>query len=230
MKNIPLKQIRIDGGTQTRAAISQDTVQEYAEAVLEGAKFPPVDVFHDGVETWLADGFHRYHAHKRAEVTDIPATVHTGSLDDALVFALGANAKNGLRRTNEDKRKCVELALGRFADRSDRWIAEACGVSNVLVSKIRPQLLTVNSSKPTAQTRTGSDGKKRKAPQPRSESPAAATPYPVEEPELSEEAVAAGEQAEKDSENLWLLKSTWKKATKKDRTAFFKWVHQQQTH
>lgn len=53
-------------------------------------------------------------------------------------------------------------------------------------------------------------------------------PYPVEESPASIEAIKAGEEAEKDSEKLWLLKSTWKKATKKDRSAFLKWTQQNQ--
>lgn len=161
MKAIKLTDIRIDGGTQTRAEISNATVEEYAEAVLEGVKFPPVDLFFDGVENWLADGFHRYHAHKRAKVTDIAATIHNGSKDDALVFALGANRANGLRRTNEDKRKCVGIAVERWPERSDRWIAEVCGVSNHMVADCRPDQL---GDSPTSTSRTGKDGKKRRAP------------------------------------------------------------------
>jgi uncharacterized ParB-like nuclease family protein len=226
MKTVKLQEIRIDGGTQTRAEINNEAVAEYAEAVLEGAKFPPVDVFFDGVSIWLADGFHRYHAHKRAKVKDIQATFHTGSVQDALMFALSANTKNGLRRTNADKRKCVKIAMQNFADWSDRRISEVCGVSAPTVGKVREQVQKVyTSSAPKSlaaeqesqqqQTRVGSDGKRYPAPQP--------APIP-------EEAKAAGEEAAKDSENLWVLKSTWRKTSKKDRTAFFKWVHQQQTH
>jgi uncharacterized ParB-like nuclease family protein len=227
MKTLKLEEIRIDGGTQTRAEINNEAVAEYAEAVLEGAKFPPVDVFFDGVSIWLADGFHRYHAHRRAKVKDIQATFHTGSVQDALMFALSANTKNGLRRTNADKRKCVEIALDNFADWSDRRIAEVCGVSDKTVSKVRldtcgnsapePEMLPTGNTAETApeSTRKGKDGKSYPAPKP--------APIP-------EEAKAAGEEAAKDSENLWVLKSTWRKASKKDRTAFFKWVHEQQTH
>jgi hypothetical protein len=31
-------------------------------------------------------------------------------------------------------------------------------------------------------------------------------------------------EAERDSENLWALKSTWRRASKKDRAAFLKWI------
>jgi hypothetical protein len=51
--------------------------------------------------------------------------------------------------------------------------------------------------------------------------------YPVHDVTLSAESKAAGEQAEKDSERLWLLKSTWRKTNKKDRAAFIKWANTQ---
>jgi uncharacterized ParB-like nuclease family protein len=184
MKPIKLIDIRIDGGTQTRAEISNATVEEYSEAVLEGAKFPPVDVFFDGVESWLADGFHRYHAHKRAGVTDIAATVHNGSKDDALVFALGANRANGLRRTNEDKRKCVSIALERWPEWSDRRIAEVCGVHHTFAGKQRPAVATVA----TVTERVGKDGVKQPATKPKAEVP----PHPDDLPD--------GELPEGDSE------------------------------
>ncbi len=57
--NIPIKSIRRDGGTQPRVAINQTTVEEYASDMREGASFPPVLLFNDGTDYWLADGFHR---------------------------------------------------------------------------------------------------------------------------------------------------------------------------
>ena len=185
MKPIKLTDIRIDGGTQTRAEISNATVEEYSEAVLEGAKFPPVDVFFDGVENWLADGFHRYHAHKRAKVTDIAATIHNGSKDDALVFALGANRANGLRRTNEDKRKCVTIALDRWPQWSDRRIAEICGVSPTTVSSVRPMVSNLD----TVTQRVGKDGVRQPATKPKAEIPPHPDDLPTEEKQPQQQPV-----------------------------------------
>jgi hypothetical protein len=232
MKPIKLSEIRIDGGTQTRAAIDQEAVNEYAEAVHDGAKFPPVDIFYDGASNWLADGFHRYHAHKKAGVLDILATIHEGTIDEALQFALGANRANGLRRTNKDKRNCVKIALAKWPEWSDRRIAEVCGVGHPFVGKMRP---TVESDSTSPTTRIDIRGNERPANQPPRQSvpeepisqPAPngePEPYPVYVPPLSQESIAAGEAAAKDSEKLWLLKSTWRKATKKDRATFLKWA------
>jgi hypothetical protein len=44
--------VRLDGGTQSRAAIDQDTVDEYAEALWAQAVLPPVLVVFDDAEYW----------------------------------------------------------------------------------------------------------------------------------------------------------------------------------
>ncbi|MBX7219625.1 MAG: hypothetical protein K1Y36_06750, partial [Blastocatellia bacterium] len=53
-----IDQIRIDGGTQPRTEINLDVVADYAET-LKQKVLPSVDVFFDGTDYWLADGFHR---------------------------------------------------------------------------------------------------------------------------------------------------------------------------
>ena len=63
-KKLNLAVIRIDGGTQARAKIDDDVVQEYAAHMRDGDQFPPITVFHDGSDYWLGDGFHRYFATK----------------------------------------------------------------------------------------------------------------------------------------------------------------------
>jgi len=199
MKSIKLTEIRIDGGTQTRAEISNATVEEYAEAVLEGAKFPAVDVFFDGLENWLADGFHRYHAHKRAKVTDILATIHNGSKDDALVFALGANRANGLRRTNEDKRKCVTIALERWPEWSNRRIAEVCGVSHMTVSRLRPDEVEQSD---TITERVGKDGVRQPATKPKAEVP----PHPDDLPRAEQQPPQPAPRVNIDAaERIWAV-------------------------
>lgn len=135
-----LGKIRIDGGTQPRAELREDTITEYAEAMAGGALFPPVDVFYDGADYWLADGFHRWHAAKKLGLTDISAQVHQGTLRDAVLFSVSANAAHGMRRTNEDKRRAVmrlleDLEWGRW---SNREIAKRCAVSEYMVRAMRP--------------------------------------------------------------------------------------------
>jgi hypothetical protein len=55
---IPIELIRLDGGTQIRDFKTQQTkIAEYATAMSEGSEFPPMTVFWDGQNYWLADGF-----------------------------------------------------------------------------------------------------------------------------------------------------------------------------
>jgi hypothetical protein len=165
---LDLAKIRLDGGTQTRVSINEEVIAAYADAMEENEKFPPVVVYFDGTDYWLADGFHRVLAATRVGRLNIEATIHKGSRQDALKYALRANKCNGLHRSNADKRNCVKLALAEWPDLSDRKIAEVCGVGNQLVSGLRNQLCESHSSpSQNGQVRQGRDGKKRKAPAPK---------------------------------------------------------------
>ena len=145
--NLQLKQIRIDGGTQSRVEINNDVVSEYAEALKNGASFPQLIVFFDGVDYWLVDGFHRYHAHKLACIDSADCAVHDGSLREAQLFSVGVNDTHGLRRSNADKHKSVEFMLNdsEWTKWSDNTIAKQCAVTQPFVSKIRSSLITVIS-------------------------------------------------------------------------------------
>lgn len=139
---LEIKKIRIDGGTQPRSFINQDVVAEYAEQITDGAVMPAVTVFFDGVYYWLADGFHRYFAHKKAGFTEIEIDQHTGTVRDAILYSVGANNEHGLRRTNEDKRKAVLVLLEdmEWSEWSDHLIAKQCRVSHMTVGRIKKSL------------------------------------------------------------------------------------------
>ena len=99
-ERIKLEKIRLDGGTQPRKEIDEPLVQHYTEILLEGKdKFPPIDLWFDGKAYWPSDGFHRYHAHKRAGYKDIEAKVNKGTKRDAFLACLPANGKHGKQRT-----------------------------------------------------------------------------------------------------------------------------------
>lgn len=136
---LALTSIRVDGGTQTRAAIDWMVVGEYADAMRGGASFPPVTVFYDGSDYWLADGFHRYHAASKTALPTIPADVRQGTRRDAVLHSVGVNDTHGLRRTNADKRRAVETLLrdAEWVLWSDREIARRCAVVHTFVGDIR---------------------------------------------------------------------------------------------
>lgn len=159
---IKLADIRTNCGTQVRVTNDEAVVTSYADAMQDaGNKFPPIVVFDDGNGYILADGFHRVLAAVRNQFIDILADVRKGTRADALAYALGANTTHGLRRTNADKRRSVQMALKEWPSKSDREIERICAVTDTFVAKVRleVQLPTVGSS-----PRTGADGKTRKMP------------------------------------------------------------------
>lgn len=162
MENLEIAKIRRDGGTQPRAALDQATIEEYVVAMERGDTFPPVVVFFDGTDYWLADGFHRAAAAEFYHPlhVSIAVIVHQGSQRDAILYSTGANAEHGLRRNNADKRRSVDVMLRdpQWATWSDREIARQCRVSNHFVSAMRQELSVIGSQidPPTERTVTRS--------------------------------------------------------------------------
>jgi uncharacterized ParB-like nuclease family protein len=143
VKEISLSTIVARQEVQARVAMNEETIEEYAEAMLNSDKFPPVVVFSvDGVSYCLADGFHRFEAAKKAGRTLIQAEIRAGGKREAILYAVGANASHGLRRSREDKRNSVLKLLNdkEWSQWSDREIARQCTVSQPFVSKLRAEL------------------------------------------------------------------------------------------
>ena len=134
-----LNQLTIDGGTQSRVKIIQEAVDEYAESLKNGARFPPVLAYYDGIKYYLTDGFHRFFAHQKAGLRDIDVQVVNGTLRDAILRSFSVNAENGRHRTNKDKRNAVQAMLDDFEWQfwNNSEIAKACRVSETLVISMR---------------------------------------------------------------------------------------------
>ena len=142
-------------GCQSRAATNNETVHDYAEKWEEGVAFPPVDLFHDGAEYFPGDGIHRILGAIEAGLDEVPAVVHKGGQRAARLFAAAANQTHGLKRTNADKRKAVQIVLELEPKWSNRKIADHCGVSDMLVGDVRDQV----QDSCTSNERIGADGK-----------------------------------------------------------------------
>ena len=142
LQTISLIKLALRPETQSRAAINQDTVQDYCEAMLEGKQFPPITAFFDGLEYYVVDGYHRCYASKRAGIKDMTVKVMNGSLRDAMLYSAGVNFDHGLPRTNEDKRKIVMKFLDdlEWSEWTDTAIARQCNVSSMTVGRIRKSL------------------------------------------------------------------------------------------
>lgn len=213
---LQISTITVTGGTQARTEINQSIVSEYSEALKTGTVFPPVIVFEDGVSTWLADGFHRYHAHLHAGLSEIDCDVRIGTQRQAILFSLSANASHGLRRTNEDKRKAVMTLLNdtEWSSWSNVSISKVCGVSDTFVGDIRKSIIGLTEDAPITRTverngktyeqNTSNIGKNTATPKPESQeqpSPAVnpvAYVMPDEEPDLHE----LLDDVQKDNEKL----------------------------
>lgn len=135
-----LSQITLDPKLMMRVSLNQDIIDEYAQDMLDGDKFPPVIIFNDGDNNFLVEGFKRYHACKKNGFEIIDADVRMGTYDDAFDYALTvANRINGERYSQEDKRYQLNMALDmpRYAGKSDRELGRILKVSHTFVSNTR---------------------------------------------------------------------------------------------
>jgi hypothetical protein len=139
MRQVKLNDIRIDGGTQGRVVIDQQHVYHMVEMMKEGYEFDPIDTNFDGVTYWLVDGFHRYHAYKLMGIKEVTIKYVPGTQAEAVIRSYGVNARHGLPRSYEDKKKVVEEALANpdLKDKSNYEIAKICVVSQPFVAGVR---------------------------------------------------------------------------------------------
>lgn len=187
-KQLLIDSIHIDGGTQSRKAINDVTVTEYAEAIQAGAKLPAILVFFDGTTYWAADGFHRILAHIKAGIPNILANVERGSKPAAIWASVGSNLSHGLRRTNDDKIQATTMALSVRPDLSDEAIGLHCGVHRQTVLKVRHDTVQPVEDR-QVDKRTGVDGRTRSIPpvptppaQEHAQMPPSARPVPGQAP------------------------------------------------
>lgn len=110
MNVLPLAALTLDEELQPRAAIDRTVLENYVQLLVDGVRFPPVVAFRDGAMLWLADGFHRWHAHKVIDADEVEVEIIDGSRRDALLYSLSANAKHGLQRGATDYKRGYEIA------------------------------------------------------------------------------------------------------------------------
>ena len=142
---LPTNQIEATTATQVRTKMHKDVIEAYIHDIKCGAIMPPLVVFaeRESQRYILADGFHRLHAAVNADKSEVEIELHEGGMQEALMFALGANAGHGLRRTNADKRNAVKLALKNpeISQYQVQEIADICRVTVRTVQRIRTDLM-----------------------------------------------------------------------------------------
>lgn len=168
LQEMAIRSIRVDHDLQSRVEMDMEVVKDYADALIEGERdrghydFPPVTVFFDGKTNWLADGFHRVAAYKRAGRVSIPVDAQNGTRRDAMLFSASANLKMGMRPSQKDKEKAVRMLLED--PECFRWsateIGRKCGVSAQTAKKIMAGFcLERELAVPTTTTRVNKQGK-----------------------------------------------------------------------
>lgn len=181
IQTLSIDLLRLDGGTQARLGVDQDTVDTYAEVLEKEAgewPFGEVDVFFDGSDYFVADGFHRTLAGIRVKRSSVPCRVHQGTARDAKIFGMTANDTHGLRMSREDKRSCVEWLIENCPKMIQSTMAETAGVSErtvrTIVSKNRQ--VAGSPSKPSVgSSNSGSSSSStREVPDPKEDTPAEA--------------------------------------------------------
>lgn len=152
---LKIKQIKTDGGTQSRKKIDTKKVTEYADLMKEGVTFRPIVVFFDGEIYWLADGFHRISAYKSNGELEVTAIVNEGGQRDAFIYAIGANNDGrGLSMTMEENRNNIIILLtdDEWSKWSDERIAQVVHTSKKTVYRIRKKLERQGDVKPKKTT------------------------------------------------------------------------------
>jgi hypothetical protein len=187
---LALSDIVVDEDLQPRVTTDHNVSHEYGLAMARGDVFPPVDVFFDGADYWLADGFHRYYAAEALGLAEIDCTVHIGTREDALWFSCAANAKNGFHRNENDLQLVAERALRhpKAAGESDGVVSAHIGCSPSVVCRVRQRLIAGSSltnlpsrvGKNGVEQVVGSRGKKAADPAPKQPEPQSEAPDPVQ--------------------------------------------------
>ena len=141
-KKINIAAVKLDPRTQVRMSVNDERVELYADNMKDGEAFPPIVVFQVEGEYVLSSGYHRLYAAKKNGYASIEAEVHTGSMDDAILYSLGANARHGLSLSKEEIRRGIRIILQHpeWKEMSQSQIAKHINTSQMTVSRIKAEM------------------------------------------------------------------------------------------
>lgn len=154
---LPIADLSDDPRFQSRTRTDQGTVDDYKEAMSAGAVMPPIVVALVDGSLYILDGWHRVNAARDLSYSEIEAEIIEMSEAEAIWRAASANQSHGLRRSNADKIRAVEMVLELPASEvlSDREIARRIGVSHEFVRQHRNR---VEDEAPEVEDDDGEDG------------------------------------------------------------------------
>jgi len=129
MPSIEIGKIVFDSSIYPREKPSSSTISEYADALIGGAKFPPI-VLEEGTNR-LLDGYHRWKAYASVDgVSEIECEFHkipegiTASL-----YALSLSSRNGMRPSTKEKKLAAQRQYKDHPGTPNKVIAQLAGVS-----------------------------------------------------------------------------------------------------
>ena len=164
-----IEQVDLDcfENAQTRAGLSESAIDDYAAMIREGHELDPVIAFRDGDQLFLAAGYHRREAYRRAGRTRLPCTIRQGTRWAAVQFGIKDNDQHrGVRCSRADKEYIIRMVL------KDQWfmsnvdLAQVCRCSDKTIDTRRKQM-EATSEIPRSPDRKGRDGRVRRAASPR---------------------------------------------------------------
>lgn len=142
-KDLRVDEIIVDPELQVRAQEPDHTDYEVDMRHKKGfGKYPPLEAVEvKKGEYYLVEGFTRLRAARAAGLRVVPCNVEKGKRKDAILRACGSNATHGFRRTPQDIRRAVLLAVEVLTDGGKKkvqptQVANACNCSRTTVYRV----------------------------------------------------------------------------------------------
>jgi uncharacterized ParB-like nuclease family protein len=140
VRMVRIADLVLDPAVHVRAKTDQKRVEQYSIAYVAGDPLPAVDVFFDGTAYYVANGYHRVPARKKAGFDEILCNIRKGGKREAILFALGQD--RNLPRSNADKVKAATQLLNdpEWRAWSDAVIGRLCDVTPQFIGKLGKKL------------------------------------------------------------------------------------------
>jgi len=128
---VPVSELSV-GYSPRREGLDEEHVGALVEVVDE---LPPVLV-EERAKT-VVDGAHRLEAHRRAGRSHIGVVFFSGSEAEAMAVAVQANVRHGKPLSQLERQAAAVELMRRSPERSDRWVADVCGLSATTIGRLR---------------------------------------------------------------------------------------------
>lgn len=103
IRRVPLADVKFIQDVYPREKPNTSTIEQYVDALRDGAGFPPIDLDKDGLV--LLDGYHRLRAHQEIGAEMIEARIIDLEGIPRLLYAAGLNSIHGDRISMAEKRQ-----------------------------------------------------------------------------------------------------------------------------